>query len=58
MSATNDDVLHQKAFDFAQEIIKQVITLSAGIITGTITFFKDFAGPDAPPGARVMMSWS
>ena len=28
MSATNDDVLHQKAFDFAQEIIKQMITLS------------------------------
>ena len=24
----------------------------------TITFSKNFAGTDAPPGARVMISWS
>lgn len=32
-----------KAFDFAQDVTKQVLTLATGIIALTITFFKDFA---------------
>jgi len=33
-----------KAFDFAQDVTKQVLTLATAIIALTITFFKDFAG--------------
>lgn len=47
-----------KAFTFAQDLVKQVITLSAGIITVTITFFKDFVGPGAPHGAKILMAIS
>jgi hypothetical protein len=32
-----------KAFDYAQDVTKQVLTLATGIIALTITFFKDFA---------------
>jgi hypothetical protein len=46
-----------KAFDFAQDVTKQVLTLSTGIIALTITFFKDFAN-HAPHVAEILMGWS
>lgn len=41
----------EKAFDFAQELCKQLITLSTGLIGLTITFWKDVigAGPAKAP---------
>src|SRR5690242_1048270 len=39
-----------KAFDFAQDVTKQLITLSTGVIALTITFLKDVA-TKAPSGA-------
>lgn len=48
----------EKAFTFAQDLVKQIIALSAGIVTVTITFFKDFVGPGAPHGAKVLMAIS
>ena len=36
-----------KAFDFAQDTTKQLLTLSTGVITLTITFLKDVT-KDAP----------
>lgn len=47
----------QKAFDFAQDVTKQVLTLATGIIAVTITFFKDFA-LHAPGAAKALMAWS
>lgn len=47
----------QKAFDFAQESIKQLITLSTGIIALSITFAKDFVST-VSAGARSIALWS
>ena len=48
----------KKAFDFAQDSTKQIITLATAIITVTITFSKDFIG-SVPPHARgfALASW-
>jgi hypothetical protein len=46
-----------KAFDFAQDVTKQVLTLAAAIITVTITFFKNF-GDHAIYAAKVIMGCS
>ena len=46
----------KKAFDFAQESTKQIITLSTGVIALTITFSKDFA--TSTSGVRVIALWS
>jgi hypothetical protein len=35
----------KKAFDFAADLTKQLITLSTGIVTITLLFSKDLAGP-------------
>ncbi|KQT20825.1 hypothetical protein ASG31_16700 [Chryseobacterium sp. Leaf404] len=35
----------KKAFDFAADTVKQLITLATGIIALTITFSKDILGP-------------
>ena len=37
----------EKAFDFAQESTKQILTLSTAILALTITFQKDIVGPAA-----------
>src|SRR5688500_13004074 len=47
-----------KDFDFAQEMIKQVITLSDAIIDFTITSVVDFIGVGALHGANVLMTIS
>lgn len=44
-----------KAFDLAQDAAKQVLTISAGVIVVTITFFADF-GKHAPFPAKVIMA--
>ena len=47
------DEQRKKAFDFAQETSKQLITLATAIIGLTVTFGKDFAG-SVHGGARVL----
>lgn len=51
------DDRRKRAFDFAQETTKQVITLSTGVLALTITFLKDIA-KDAPEGATVWIHWA
>lgn len=48
----------ENAFSFAQEVTKQLITLSTAIIALTITFLKDIVG-DAPASADkfVEIAW-
>ena len=43
-----------KAFDLAQDGAKQLLTISAGIIVVTITFFNDF-GNHATLAAKILM---
>jgi len=47
---------HEKAFDFAQELCKQLITLSTGLIGLTITFWKDVIG--AQPAHSTWLAYS
>jgi hypothetical protein len=47
----------QKAFDFASESCKQLITLSTGILALTITFTKDLAG-DLSSGEETLLTWA
>lgn len=47
----------KKAFDFAADAAKQLITLATALIALTITFFKDFAGADSTGGID-LMPWS
>lgn len=44
----------EKAFEFAQETTKQLITLATGVIALTITFLSDVV-KDAPPGSQTMI---
>jgi hypothetical protein len=41
----------KKAFDFAADVTKQLITLSTGIVGATITFFN-FLSTDVPDSTR------
>src|SRR5258708_39733019 len=43
-----------KAFDTAQDVSKQLLTLAAGIVVVTITFFSDF-GKHAPSAAKELL---
>jgi hypothetical protein len=47
----------QKAFDFAQECVKQLITLATGLIGLAITFSKDVVGT-VPAQTRSIAVWS
>jgi nitrate reductase NapE component len=47
---TDIDQNTEKAFDFAQEAIKQLITLATGVLALTITFLKDVI-KKAPAGS-------
>ncbi|WP_312900174.1 hypothetical protein [Chryseobacterium taichungense] len=48
----------KKAFDFAADTIKQLITLASGIIALTITFSKDILGSTSTVGVYWMyISW-
>lgn len=46
----------QKAFDFAQDTTKQLITLATGILALTLTFLKDVVS-SAPAGTRLFLEW-
>lgn len=50
----------KKAFDFAADLVKQLISLATGIIALTITFSKDFLQSKSAPIARnfAMVAWS
>lgn len=49
----------QKAFEFASDSTKQLITLATGIVALTITFSKDIlGGVDFGPRLLLMMAWS
>lgn len=43
-----------KAFDYVQDVTKQVLTLATAVVTITLTFLKDLA-QDAPPDARTLL---
>lgn len=47
----------KKAFDFAQDATKQLLTLSTGIVALTITFSKEFIG-NVPFSARPFAIWA
>lgn len=48
----------QRAFEFAQDTVKQVIALSTGIMALTITFQKDFIHSSSNiAGPFIMLSW-
>jgi hypothetical protein len=50
------DEQRKKAFDFASDLTKQLITLATGILAITITFSKDIIkSPLTPRSAIVMM---
>lgn len=44
-----------KAFDIAQDASKQMLTVAAGIVVLTITFFDDF-GKHAPFSAKMLLA--
>ena len=49
-----------KTLDFAQELIKQLLTLATGIVTVTLTFFDQVLGPAAKagwPATLLKASW-
>jgi hypothetical protein len=43
-----------KPFDYAQDVTKQVLTLSTGVVTITIAFMKDIS-KNAPEDARIAL---
>lgn len=51
------DTYRAKAFDFAQETVKQLIALATGIVALTITFLKDLAST-APQDARDTLTFA
>jgi hypothetical protein len=52
-----DDRL-QKAFDFASDSTKQLITLSTGVLALTITFNKDIVGGDPGQASLILfIAW-
>jgi len=53
------DEQRKKAFDFAQETSKQLITLATAVIGLTITFAKDFVGGvHGFPRCLAVISWA
>jgi hypothetical protein len=49
------DEQRQKAFDFAQETTKQLLTLSTGIFALTVTFLKDIVKGDEAKDAIALL---
>jgi hypothetical protein len=53
------DERRKKAFDFAQELCKQLLTLATAVIGLTITFGKDFVGHvSGLPRFLAIISWA
>jgi hypothetical protein len=57
MSAPDFTPRAEKAFSFAQEVAKQLITLSTGIFAITLTFLKDAAGPHPSGKSFLEIAW-
>ena len=51
----NFDSREQKAFDFAQDTVKQFLTLSTGIFALTLTFLKDILPKGTDTG---LLQWA
>jgi hypothetical protein len=51
------DAAVEKAFDFAQEVTKQLITLSTGIIAVTITFLVDVVDEGGGRVGALELAW-
>jgi hypothetical protein len=47
----------QKAFDFAQDATKQLITLATGVIALTVTFLHDIAGNSHHDAIWLHLGW-
>lgn len=47
-------VERSKPFDYAQDVTKQLLTLSTAVVTITVAFLKDIA-KDAPDDARIAL---
>lgn len=52
------DEQRKKAFDFAQDVAKQLITLATGVIAITLTFSKDFATHAGGGGVHQLVAFS
>lgn len=50
------DDWRQKAFEFASDTVKQLITLATGVIALTITFSSDFLS-SVPDGSKPFLMW-
>jgi hypothetical protein len=49
----------RKAFDFAQGVVQQILTLATGTTALTLTFFNQFAkNPSTAAKAVLIASWS
>ncbi len=55
LTTLTDEKRVEKAFDYAAETTKQILTLSTGILTVTITFSGQVAGPATPRGMLVVL---
>lgn len=53
----SDDDYQKKAFDFGADIVKQLIALSTGIVTLTITFAKDIFNSGRSHSELLLTGW-
>jgi hypothetical protein len=51
------DDTRSKQFDFATDLVKQLITLATGVLAVTITFLHDVLG-NAPASTSLKVSWA
>src|SRR5690349_3484611 len=54
--STFDDRL-SKAYDLATDLVKQLITLSTGVLTLTLAFYTDFLQTSSGPTTLMVASW-
>jgi|GEM_PF-1755178 len=50
--------LHEKAFDYAGETVRQVLTLATGVIALTVTFAKDIIEPGSTALPSMKWAWA
>jgi hypothetical protein len=48
---------NEKAFEFAQEVTKQLLSLSTGVIALTVTFLTDVAGNATANRSLLLAAW-
>jgi hypothetical protein len=55
---TDPTATQLKSFDYTQDVTKQMITLSTGVIVITVSFFKEvFPHPPADAKTVIVISW-